>query len=1214
MRKQPQSNCLRFGKPDSGSLQQRNARVHQSVAGQTKSTTIPNAMTRLHRIEGDPHLHALTDASTSTGPSPLSNLLPSISPSPLDDNDRRFMPMPPQQRMGKPHSKKNTQLSDSRIHLEPLRPPTSGAGAGGRTSTRLTVSSSSGRVSWDSTVMEPGSTISEHLSAFQELDRKLQFYKTLAVLKTRDAAQSEQALQKTLTALLFAATSALDATVVVLYSLSTAEIPVVKVVACSSTGPGIVGFQTALATFALRDLVEQFSFREDTVPTTAPAATYVASLQNLGTYDLACDVDSVLGLSTASVLAGVLPDESGRPRFVLEARSTQEGVVFSKEFMHATLTAVENAVYPFELRRALARRAQAQTVVEEMLTHAVGPPDTSLEQQSATSSERTSVVPGRPERPSNAEAEWLVAPDVAKLTAEITAVASSVSAVCLVQLHTDKQTCEVLATHGSAFEDIHGAAFCALVESTKELFQRLLGSTRKPERVDFSDDAALSSVLHLETDAEYSLVFLPVPTSRGANPSGVFCLVSRTASQSASLLDVDPELPLEVQLLPILAAIALALAARQRSDDLRSSMRQKRQLLALCRSHYLVESVRDPSSLVALICELGSAVFHTAHVTLYVSDSIKQELWSLSSLSSVNGLRIPYGRGIAGHVAATKKALTVHKPYEDPRFDRSFDARFGFKTESLLTQPVLDRAGETVGVLQAVNFGQFPVTSPSVARYDEEVMTNYLRLVAHALHVNSSLIIFAKVQADYWANRAAQDSAREEGAKTDRKDNNDATEFKHEVASVHSLLDLSGFDEGKRIPRNKWSTFAYACWALGRFLNLQRIAKARLQSHQLPQIRHEKPGQDLGDDDDDDNDETLEEPDKIPLRPRVRSRTASVVRASRTHSLITRWHRMTMGQDGFGQVEELLRDNFDPLAKSISELENYAFQLFEGLTLISTFRIDTITLRMFIGELAGRYRDVPYHSFYHGFDVALSSYALMRTPEVLSVIKELEALSLLVAALGHDADHPGNDNQFEVDSNSALALCYNDISVLENHHAATTFAVLRMPGCDIFRDLSASARVSTRTHIVRCILGTDMKHHTKLLSELAVVGGVQEFENVPEGRQLMLSMIIHGADLGSVGRPLRVALKWVERVCTEFTQQAERSAELGINVPPHLLNLQDEATRCRLQMNFIDYLVTPLWVTISGLVPAAKATLDNLRANRLYFSEQATLLATKPPS
>ncbi|KAG7381251.1 hypothetical protein PHYPSEUDO_006256 [Phytophthora pseudosyringae] len=1181
-------------------------------------------MTRLQRLEsGDVHPRGITDASTGPGPSAL---LPSISSgaSPLGDSDKKFMPMPPQ-RSGKPHSKKNTQLSDSRIHLEPLRPPTAGGGVGGRTSTRLTVSSSSGRVSWDSTVMEPDSTVLEHLSAFQELDRKLQFYKALAVLKMRDAAQSEQSLQKTLTALLFAAASALDATVVVLYSLSTAETPVAKVVACSSSGPGIVGFQTSLETFALRGLVEHFNIHNDAdndddghAPTTGPAATYVACLQNLGTYDVTCDVDSVLGVSTASVLAGVLPDEHGRPRFVMEARSTREGLAFSKEFMHATLTAVENAVYPFELQRALARHTQSQSVVEGVLWHAVGPPDTSLEHQV---SERASLVGGKTERASKAEAEWLHAPDVAQLAVEIMAAAPIVSGVCLVELHTDKYTCEVLARHGTGFEENHTDAFCALVGSTKVLFQRLMGSARTHERLDLSDDAALCSALQLETDVEHSLTFLPVPSSRGAKPSGVLCLVSNSAvALSASMLEVEPELPLELQLQPILAAIALALAAKQRSDDLRASTRQKRQLLALCRSHLLVESVRDPSSLVSLICEIGSAVFHTAHVTLYVSDTIKQELWSLSSLSSVNGLRIPYGRGIAGHVAATKKALTVHRPYEDPRFDRSFDAKFGFKTESLLTQPVLDRAGETVGVLQAVNFGQFPTASPPVARYDGEVMANYLRLVAHALYVNSSLIIFAKVQADYWANRAAQE-AREEGGGLEGQDSTDASgagslELKHEVASVHSLLDLSGFDEAKCVPRNKWSTFAYACWALGRFLSLRRSAKSRLQ--QLAQMRRESAEHGLiaDDEDDEDSDEEQEDATDHPvlLRSRVRSRTASVVRAGRTHSLVTRWHRMTIGQDEFGQVEELLRDNFDPLTKSIAELENYSYQLFEGLVLIGTFRIEAISLRMFIGELASRYRDVPYHSFYHGFDVALASYALMRSPEVLSVIKEIEALSLLIAALGHDADHPGNDNQFEVDSNSVLALCYNDISVLENHHAATTFAVLRMPGCDILRDLSANARVSARTHIVRCILGTDMKHHTKLLSELAVVGTVHEFENVPEGRQLMLSMIIHGADLGSVGRPLRVALKWVERVCTEFTQQAERSAELGLNVPPHLLNLQDEAARCRLQMNFIDYLVAPLWATISGLVPAAKATLENLRANRLYFSEQATLLAAKPPS
>lgn len=1176
-------------------------------------------MTRLHhRVDGDKtELHG-ADALNAVGPTAASVNLPSLSmPSPLDDGDKKFMPMPPQ-RLGKPHSKKNTQLSDSRIHLEPLRPPTAGA-ANGRASTRLTVSSSSGRVSWDSNVLEAGSTISENLAAFQELDRKLQFYKALAVLKVRETAESEEVLQKTLSSLLLATATALDATAVVLYSITNPGNPSLRVIACSS--PSAVGFHTPLDTFALRGLIEHFD--EEGSAATGPAATYVACLQNLGTYEVTCDVDSVLGFSTASVLAGVLPDDHGEPRFVVEARSSQEGLAFSKEFMHATLTAVENTVYPFELRQAFERQTQAQRALSEVLVQAVNPAPAVLERQPTIKEiEQMKTARLKIEDPAKVEAEWLHSPDIKKAMAHVTAAAPAISGVALIEFYTDKQSCEMLASHGSGFESNNHGTLCEVLGSKSELFQKLVSSTVGNARVDLSDQADLRAALHLETGEGRALIFLPVPCSRGALPCGLLCLVPSTPGGSPTpLLEIEPAPPLETRLQPFLAALSLTLAAKQRSDDLRTSTRQKRQLLALCRSHFLVETVRDPSSLVALICEIGSAMFHTDHVTLYVSDTIKRELWSLSSLGSVNGIRIPYGSGIAGHVAASKKPLTVNRPYEDPRFDRSFDAKFGFKTESLLTQPVLDRAGETVGVLQAVNFRRFPTASPPVSRYDAEVMAVYMRLVAHALHVNSSLIIFAKVQADYWANRAAQETARQEGAGGVRRyssrsagfDNAElAGDAKLDVASVHSLLDLSGFDEAKCVPRNKWSTFAYACWALGRFLTLQRIAKARIQH--VAQMRREKSGNSEGDDED--SDENQAEVEQLVYRPRGRSRTSSVVLAGRTHSLITRWHRMTMavGQDGRGQVEELLRENFDPLSKSIPELENYAFQLFDGLVLIGTFRIQERTLRTFIGELASRYRDVPYHSFYHGFDVALSSYALMRSPEVLTVIKELEALSLLIAALGHDADHPGNDNQFEVDSNSALALCYNDISVLENHHAATTFAVLRMEGCDILRDLSANARVSARTHIVRCILGTDMKHHTKLLSELALVGSVSEFENVPEGRQLMLNMIIHGSDLASVGRPLRVALKWVERVCAEFTQQAARSAELGINVPPHLLNLQDEGTRCRLQMSFIDYLVAPLWTTISALVPAASETLDNLRANRLYFGEQAALLASKAHS
>jgi hypothetical protein len=54
----------------------------------------------------------------------------------------------------------------------------------------------------------------------------------------------------------------------------------------------------------------------------------------------------------------------------------------------------------------------------------------------------------------------------------------------------------------------------------------------------------------------------------------------------------------------------------------------------------------------------------------------------------------------------------------------------------------------------------------------------------------------------------------------------------------------------------------------------------------------------------------------------------------------------------------------------------------------------------------------------------------------------VEMMSYILAAACHDVDHPGVNNIFLIESRDKLAIRYNDISVLENHHVATTFDVL----------------------------------------------------------------------------------------------------------------------------------------------------------------------------
>jgi hypothetical protein len=62
-----------------------------------------------------------------------------------------------------------------------------------------------------------------------------------------------------------------------------------------------------------------------------------------------------------------------------------------------------------------------------------------------------------------------------------------------------------------------------------------------------------------------------------------------------------------------------------------------------------------------------------------------------------------------------------------------------------------------------------------------------------------------------------------------------------------------------------------------------------------------------------------------------------------------------------------------------------------------------------------------------------------------------DLLSLFMSSASHDVDHPGNNNVFETKTHSKLATLYNDISTLENHHAASFFFLVEDDECNIFK-------------------------------------------------------------------------------------------------------------------------------------------------------------------
>ncbi|XP_074158642.1 3',5'-cyclic-AMP phosphodiesterase 4C isoform X2 [Sminthopsis crassicaudata] len=284
------------------------------------------------------------------------------------------------------------------------------------------------------------------------------------------------------------------------------------------------------------------------------------------------------------------------------------------------------------------------------------------------------------------------------------------------------------------------------------------------------------------------------------------------------------------------------------------------------------------------------------------------------------------------------------------------------------------------------------------------------------------------------------------------------------------------------------------------------------------------------------------------------------------------------------------------------------YSIFQERDLLKTFQIPPDTLVTYLLTLEDHYHsDVAYHNSIHAADVAQSTHVLLSTPALEAVFTDLEILAAIFASAIHDVDHPGVSNQFLINTNSELALMYNDASVLENHHLAVGFKLLQEENCDIFQNLSSKQRQSLRKMVIDMVLATDMSKHMNLLADLKTMVetkkvtslGVLLLDNYSDRIQVLQS-IVHCADLSNPTKPLELYRQWTDRIMVEFFYQGDREREKGIEISP----MCDKHTASveKSQVGFIDYIAHPLWETWADLVhPDAQEILDTLEDNREWY-------------
>ncbi|XP_070272115.1 3',5'-cyclic-AMP phosphodiesterase 4A isoform X1 [Myotis yumanensis] len=330
--------------------------------------------------------------------------------------------------------------------------------------------------------------------------------------------------------------------------------------------------------------------------------------------------------------------------------------------------------------------------------------------------------------------------------------------------------------------------------------------------------------------------------------------------------------------------------------------------------------------------------------------------------------------------------------------------------------------------------------------------------------------------------------------------------------------------------------------------------------------------------------------------------------------------------------EELLAQELEDLNKwglNIFHVSDYArgrslscimYTIFQERDLLKKFHIPVDTMVTYMLTLEDHYhQDVAYHNSLHAADVLQSTHVLLATPALDAVFTDLEILAALFAAAIHDVDHPGVSNQFLINTNSELALMYNDESVLENHHLAVGFKLLQQDNCDIFQNLSKRQRQSLRKMVIDMVLATDMSKHMTLLADLKTMvetkkvtsSGVLLLDNYSDRIQVLRNMV-HCADLSNPTKPLDLYRQWTDRIMAEFFQQGDRERERGMEISP----MCDKHTASveKSQVGFIDYIVHPLWETWADLVhPDAQEILDTLEDNRDWYYSAIRQSPSPPP-
>ena len=159
---------------------------------------------------------------------------------------------------------------------------------------------------------------------------------------------------------------------------------------------------------------------------------------------------------------------------------------------------------------------------------------------------------------------------------------------------------------------------------------------------------------------------------------------------------------------------ASALEQARLVEKLDRARREEEELLAITEA-ISTELRIDP--LLTRIVHAATDLLNAERSTLFLYDAATDELCSKIAEGTVEmQIRIPARAGLAGAAFTSGEVVNVADAYSHPLFNSDIDRKSGFRTRNLVSVPVIDRAGEHLGVLQVLNKRGGPFTPSDIRR------------------------------------------------------------------------------------------------------------------------------------------------------------------------------------------------------------------------------------------------------------------------------------------------------------------------------------------------------------------------------------------------------------------------------------------------------------------------------------------------------------------